>query len=234
MTRVGLIEDNEDLRDDMAFQLSSAGFVIALQGDGRDIDAQLQVDPCDLLVLDLGLPAEDGLSIAQRLRERYPALGIVMVTARGAIDARVDGLVAGADAYLVKPVDIRELVAVLRSVERRTGLAQEPETRAEIPASWRLYLRSLTLCSPSGNMVVVTPREAALLAALAEAGSTPATRRQLVQILGESDPDADERRLEVAVSRLRQKIGEADPGAEVIRAVRNQGYLFTAPLRVDA
>ena len=96
MTRVGLIEDNLDYRAEVAFHLQRNGFEIALENDGTSIDTQLAACPCDLLVLDLGLPVEDGLVIARRLRQQQPGLGIVMLTARGSLDDRLAGLEEGA------------------------------------------------------------------------------------------------------------------------------------------
>ncbi len=129
MIRVGLVEDNLDFRAEVHFHLSRAGFAISLVSDGRDLDDQLQCHPCDLLVLDLGLPTEDGRAIATRLRLSHPGVGIVMLTARGALTDRLDGLERGADAYLVKPVDMRELAVTLRSVHRRLGANHTPPRR---------------------------------------------------------------------------------------------------------
>lgn len=226
--RIGLIEDNEDFRAEVAFHLGRAGFEIVFQSDGRDIDALFSQSACDLLVLDLGLPGEDGLGVAKRLRAADPKLRIVMLTARGATQARIIGLSEGADAYLVKPVDMRELVAVLQSLERR--LPEIPSDASE--PGWALDRRALLLQAPSGDMIAITAREAAILELLAQTGNAVTSRTQLVQVLVQSYPDSDERRLEVAISRLRQKIGSDACGAPLIRSVRNQGYTFTAPILI--
>lgn len=229
--RVGLIEDNADYRTEVAFHLRRAGFEIVLESDGIGIDAQFANCPWDLLVLDLGLPVEDGLVIARRLRQQHPSLGIVMLTARGSLDDRLAGLEEGADAYLAKPVDMRELVAVIQSVQRRLAgsVQEEPASRR-----WVLYSSMLRLMSPDGHAVSLSVNELELLKLLGEAKGAPVSRPSLARALGYPNPDFDDRRLEVAFSRLRQKIEAAEPHSAVIRAARGQGYLFAAPLMIFA
>lgn len=226
--RIGLIEDNVDFREEVAFHLKRAGFTIALACNGRDIDRQLASTPCDLLVLDLGLPWEDGLAITRRLRASQSGLGIVMLTARGSLEDRLLGLQEGADAYLVKPVDMRELVAVVESVQRR--LAQTVPSQP--PSGWNLDLASLKLLSPDGMVVMLTANERDLLKVLADAVPAPASRRNLAIALGHFELDFDDRRLEVAFSRLRQKIETATTAKNILRSARGKGYVFAAPLTV--
>lgn len=228
MIRIGLIEDNLDYRAEVAFHLRRGGFEIALESDGVDLDAQLADCPCDLLLLDLGLPAEDGLLIARRLRRQQPGLGIVMLTARSGLDDRLAGLEEGADAYLVKPVDMREMIATLRSVLRRLA----PSAQAELAApAWTLLPAALTLRSPDGHLISLTAMELDLLKCLAAAAPEPAGREALAAAIGHVHPDFDDRRIEVAFSRLRRKI-EVPAGnpAPLIRALRHRGYVFAAPI----
>jgi DNA-binding response OmpR family regulator len=227
--RVGLIEDNADYRTEVVFHLRQAGLEVVLENDGIGIDAQLANCPCDVLVLDLGLPVEDGLVIARRLRQQRPGLGIVMLTARGSLDDRLTGLEEGADAYLVKPVDMRELVATLHSVQRRLA-ANSTATETNF-SQWTLHPLTLTLISPEGQAIKVSVNELELLRKLGATHGAPVSRRELAQALGYTNPDFDDRRLEVAFSRLRQKIEAAQPGSTVIRAARGQGYLFAASLQ---
>ena len=227
MTRIGLIEDNADYRTEVAFHLDRAGFAIALQSDGGDIDAQLAASPCDLLVLDLGLPVEDGLVIARRLRRQNTGLGIVMLTARGSLDDRLAGLEEGADAYLVKPVDMRELVATLHSVLRRLTVATSPSE------AWSLNRNTLSLTTPSGDDVAVTATEMDLLKCLTAAAPEPVSREALAAAMGHPEFDFDYRRLEVIFSRLRKKIETATTSESPIRAARGRGYVFAAPVRLS-
>jgi two-component system OmpR family response regulator len=226
MTRIGLVEDNLDYRAEVAFHLKRHGFEIALESDGTGIDEHLAASPCDLLVLDLGLPVEDGLVIARRLRQQQPGLGIVMLTARGSLDDRLAGLEKGADAYLVKPVDMRELVATLQSVQRRlAGMAPPAQT-------WTLLPDSLSIYAPAGETIAVTATEMDLLKCLVEIAPEPASRETLAAVMGHPEPDFDYRRLEVAFSRLRKKIETATMGESPIRAARGRGYVFAAPVRL--
>jgi len=226
MTRVGLVEDNLDYRAEVAFHLRRAGFEIALESDGVGIDAQLADSPCDLLVLDLGLPVEDGLVIARRLRRRQPGMGIIMLTARGSLDDRLSGLEEGADAYLVKPVDMRELVGTLHSVQRRLTAA------APLSEAWSLAPDTLSIRSPAGEAIALTATELDLLKCLAAAAPKPVAREALAAAMGHPEPDFDYRRLEVAFSRLRKKIETASAGESPIRAARGRGYVFAAPVRL--
>ena len=226
MTRIGLIEDNLDYRTEVAFHLRRAGFDVALESDGVGIDAQLAACPCNLLVLDLGLPVEDGLVIAHRLRQRQPGLGIVMLTARGSLDDRLAGLEEGADAYLVKPVDMRELVATLQSVQRRLAAAVLPSE------AWSLAPDTLSIRSPAGEAVELTATEMDLLKCLAAAAPEPVSREVLAAAMGHPEFDFDYRRLEVAFSRLRKKIETATTSDSPIRAARGRGYVFAAPVRL--
>lgn len=226
MNRVGLIEDNLDYRAEVAFHLRRNGFEIALESDGTGLDLQRLGTLCDLLVLDLGLPLEDGFVIARRVRTQHPALGIVMLTARGGLDDRLTGLKDGADAYLVKPVDMRELVATLQAVQRRLGTV-EPN----VAVNWTLVPAMLSLRSPVGEVISLTAMELTLLTCLAAAAPQPVGREALAAAMGFTNPDFDTRRLEVAFSRLRSKIEALAPSSEpVIRALRHRGYLFAAPI----
>lgn len=223
MIRITVVEDNADLLDDIVFNLEHEGFVVAGVGNGVALDAHLAVNDTDILVLDLNLPGEDGLSIARRLRRARPAMGIVMLTARCALDDRIAGLESGADTYLGKPVDMRELAAALRSLGRRLGLAEGD--------CWRLNALQLRLDSPSGRALALSGLECSILGALADARGHKASRRSLIEALGADFLAYDERRLEALISRLRRKLAEGDGGETPLRAVRGQGYAFAAPLR---
>lgn len=228
MTRVGIVEDNLDYRAEVAFHLRRAGFDIALEGDGADIDKQLAACPCDLLVLDLGLPVEDGLVIARRLRRQHPGLGIIMLTARGSLEDRLTGLEVGADTYLVKPVDMRELAATLHSVRRRLTVT------APLTEAWSLKPNTSSIHSPADEAVTLTATEMDLLKCLAAAAPEPVSREALAAAMGHPEPDFDYRRLEVAFSRLRRKIETASARKSPIRAARGRGYVFAATIRLVA
>lgn len=233
MIRIGLIEDNIEYRDNLAFFLRREGFDIAFECDGHEIDRTLAQHPCELILLDLGLPDEDGLAIARRLRTQQPSLGIVMLTARGSLDERVSGMREGADAYLVKPVDFRELMAVLKSLLRRLDAgAKTMESPTEAPPVWRLLPAQLQLVPPEGSPIKLTGREAKLLGHMVQTYPHPASRQVLIDSSDAVLTPLDFRHLEVALSRLRKKIQEAT-GQGLILASRSEGYLFGAPIWLD-
>jgi DNA-binding response OmpR family regulator len=226
MTRIGLIEDNIDYRDNLAFFLRREGFEIVFESDGHEIDHTLAQHPCDLILLDLGLPDEDGLSIARRLRKEHPALGIVMLTARGSLGDRLAGLNEGADAYLVKPVDMLELAATLTAVQRRLTVT------APLAEAWVLLVDTLTIRSPAGEVISLTVTETELLKTLASAAPKLVSRDQLSVAMGRTAYDEQHRWVEVTFSRLRKKIETGTASEAPIRAARGQGYVFAAPIRV--
>ncbi len=241
MIRIGLIEDNIEYRDNLAFFLRREGFDIAFVCDGHAIDHTLTEHPCDLILLDLGLPDEDGLAIARRLRTHQPTLGIVMLTARSSLDDRVSGMREGADAYLVKPVDFSELMAVLKSLMRRldiVAMSAEKPVKPTAPPSpetsniWRLRPAQLQLSPPQGPPIKLTGREAKLLGHMVRAYPHPVSRQVLVESSEPPVTSLDSRNIEVSLSRLRKKI-KAATGQSLILASRNEGYLFGAPIRVD-
>lgn len=221
---IALVEDNERLRTELAFHLSHAGYAVASLADAAALDAHLASQPCRLLILDLGLPDEDGLSICERLRRTRPDLGIVMLTARGMAHHRLAGLRGGADGYLVKPARTEELLLVIANLLRRLGPVT-PDFPLPAPA-WRLDARRLMAITPAGNALLLTRMESQLLQALRRSAPDAAGRRQLVEALGGNYLDFDEHRLEVAISRLRGKLARAWPHGPAIRTVRGVGYLL--------
>lgn len=225
MVSIGIVEDNSEFREELAFQLSSSGFEVAFEDNGNNVDAKLSAHPCDILLLDLGLPKEDGTEIAQRIRKKNPHIGIVMVTARSTMTDKLEGLNLGADAYLIKPINIEELIATIYSLCRRLHPNQGNESIDQ--QGWELHLHTLRLTAPNGQEVKVTPREMQLLHCLASSSHKPVARKDLVASIGDHwDHGYDPRRLEVAFSRIRKKIEAVYSGEPVIRSARNLGYVF--------
>lgn len=223
---IAIVEDNEDLRTELVFHLECAGYSATGLPHGIALEHHLAHQPCRLVLLDLGLPGEEGLSICQRLRATRPELGVVILTARAMARDRLSGLQGGADAYLVKPTPPEELLAVIANLLRRLpaiGLAAQ----AVGDRSWVYCSRTVELTAPNGRAVPLTHAEGRLLEALLLRAPRPARRRELVEALGGRYLDFAEHRLEVAISRLRRKIMQAMPGAEPIRAARGIGYLLT-------
>lgn len=232
MIHVALVEDNPDLREEVAFHLSRAGHAVTGLPDGLALDAHLASSPVDVLILDLGLPGEDGLAIAERLRRARPQLPIAMLTARGQVEDRVLGLKTGADIYLVKPVDMRELSAVVESLYRRLQRDPGPAGSLADTALWRLDAYTMELRSPAQESVMLTPTEFSLLRELAQAAPEPVLRTRLAAAIGHPEPDFDYRRLETAMSRLRKKIDARCSEGGALRSARNVGYVFAAPIEL--
>jgi len=219
--RVVLVEDNDDLREEILFQLEMQGLAARGARDAPALDALLAEQRCDILVLDLNLPGEDGFSIARRLCDP-PRLGIIMLTARDAIDDKLQGFDDGADLYLVKPVDRRELTACIRVLFRRVAPA-EPAAR-----TWQLSIAHRALLAPDGRTLPLTGQELRVLQFLAEQSGATRSRADLVRVLGIDFMQAPEGRTNTVISRLRQKLADFDPDLRIL-AWRNLGYSYVGP-----
>ncbi len=220
--RLILVEDNHEYRDILAAGLRHCGHDVCDVADAEAMDIALQEYAVDVLILDLGLPGEDGLAIARRVLSQYRKdLGIVMVTARGRIEERVMGLDTGADYYFVKPVDILELDAALRSLQRRI--------RGKRNSRWRFNATTATLTTPNNHCMNLTAQECILLRSLLKTPGENVPRREILQALRQPEDLYGDMRLETMISRLRRKSRSVDPQAELpVRARHNLGYAFLA------
>lgn len=219
--RVILVDDEEDFRIPVARFLTRAGMTVAGVDSVEALETLLETDAADVIILDVNLPGESGLDAVHRLRRRTSA-GLIMVTARSDVEDRVTGLDRGADGYLGKPVDLRELAASIRNLARRLEQPSEPE-------AWVFDGRAWTLTTPEGQAVTLTQTECLLVAALVEQAGEPVARDILADAVGLKLRDGEDRRLDVVVSRLRAKVRAV--GALPIRAVRNVGYVFPLPVQ---
>jgi len=213
--RVLLAEDDAMIGAAVRDRLRGQGFAVDWVRDGRAADAALTGDVYDLLLLDLGLPGREGLAVLKALRGRGSTLPVVILTARDAVDDRVAGLDAGADDYVVKPFDLKELEARLRAVlRRRAGSASSVIEHGRL---------SLDLASHelrrAGVLVPVSPREFALLHALLERPGRILSRAQLEERLYGWGEEVGSNVVEVHIHSLRRKLG-----ADLIRNVRGVGY----------
>lgn len=233
MIRIVVVEDEEALREEIVFSLNLSGFEAVGVGDGVALDRHLETAGCNIVVLDVGLPGEDGFSIAARLRVTH-AVGIIMLTAHGQVDDRVRGLKTGADVYLVKPADMRELAATAESLFRRIEpLAQPQATSGEATDNWVFDPVKWTLYSPAGVPMTLTSTEYRFIATLVEKPGEPVPREEIVASLGHNYAYFDNHRLDSLMTRLRRKC-EAELGVPLpIKTVHARGYFFTAPLTVS-
>lgn len=182
----------------------------------------------DLALIDINMPGEDGLSLARHLRERYPKIAIVMLTSASTVLDRIVGLEMGADDYVPKPFDPRELLARIKSVLRRTSAANRAELGAARVRIGRcvLDLTAGRLTDAEGNEVPMSPLEFDLLKALAEHPNHALSRERILNLSQQRDWDPFDRSVDLRVMRLRKKI-EPDPEhPRYIRTVRNEGYVF--------
>jgi two-component system phosphate regulon response regulator OmpR len=229
-TKILVVDDDARLRDLLNRYLTEQGFSVRAVADGNDMNRQLARERYDLMVLDLMLPGEDGLSICRRLRGGNEIMPIIMLTAKGDDVDRIVGLEVGADDYLPKPFNPRELIARIQAVLRRRPPAPPPgapSAGTEIiefgPFRFNLATRSLTRHDED---VPLTTGEFALLRVLAQHPRTPLSRDKLMEFARGREFGAFDRSIDVQISRLRRLI-ESDPGNPVfIQTVWGFGYVF--------
>ena len=231
---IAVVDDEAATREMVGDYLTLHGFSAILCDGGRSLRAQLARQTPDLIILDLNMPEEDGLSIVRDLKARS-AIPIIMLTATASAIDRVVGLELGADDYLPKPCELRELVARVRSVLRRAQ-AQAPVPTVAPPAEdgsrnvrfgtkW-LELDALRLRDDDGVEQALTRSEFDLLKAFADHPKRALSRERLLDLADARDPDAFDRAIDVRINRIRKKI-EPDPAnPRFIRTVRGLGYVF--------
>lgn len=222
---VAIVEDEPVLREELAFQLGHLGFAVEAFESASQLYRYLAASRAPLVVLDIGLDGEDGLSVCKYLRAHDRRMGIVFVTARALRDQRLEGLQAGADAYLVKPIDIDELALVLRRLaEKSSWPAVERRAASDQGPRWLLEEASCELLAPNEITVSLTLTEMRLLQALMAAASKTCSHAQLGVALGIHPDELDKHRVEVIVSRLRSKITRATGLAAPLHTDRSLGY----------
>lgn len=229
--RIAVVEDNRDLLDTTVEFLQAKGYAAWGAESAEGFYRRLAIDPVEVLVLDIGLPGEDGIQVAQQLRA-LPQLTVIIVSARDAVDDRLAGLRAGADRYLVKPVDLAELAANIDAVcRRRVASTSETDLRpsTEAIAPWRLIQQDWRLHAPNGAAIVLTAREFTLLLALIERRGETLLRREIAaKLFSAHAPNLNER-LDVLLARLRKKALSALGQPLPVKTVHLVGYAFTAP-----
>lgn len=229
-TRVLVVDDDRRLRDLLTQFLSGQGFAVRSVADGRAMDEALGAEGADLIVLDLMLPGEDGMSICRRLRARGDRTPIIMLTAKGDDADRIAGLDTGADDYLAKPFNPRELVARMNAVLRRVAPEVPPGAPADsdVPirfGPFELHLGKRRLCR-DGVPLPLTSGEFALLKALATHPGTTLSRERLMELARGREIGMLERTIDVQVSRLRKLIEDDPSHPRFLQTVWGHGYVF--------
>lgn len=228
------VEDDPEIRSLVGDFLGANGFRVSVARDGREMDRVLHVSRIDLLILDIMLPGEDGLSLCRRVRGEG-TMPVIMLTARGSEIERVVGLEMGADDYLTKPFSTHELLARIRAILRRTqALPATPNASRTSVLSfdgWVLNLGSRRLQAADGTRVPLTGAEFDLLVAFCEHPNLVLTREQLLDLTKGRAATVFDRSVDIQVSRLRRKIENDPRDPTLIQTVRAGGYIFTAEVR---
>jgi len=233
-TKILVVDDDLRLRDLLNRYLTEQGFSVRAVADAADMNRQLARERYDLMVLDLMLPGEDGLSICRRLRGSDETMPIIMLTAKGDDVDRIVGLEVGADDYLAKPFNPRELVARIQAVLRRRPAPQppgapSPDTQVAHFGDFTFNLATRTL-TRKGEDVPLTTGEFALLKVLVQHPRAPLSRDKLMELARGREYEVFDRSIDVQILRLRRKI-ESDPAQpRYIRTERGAGYLFGVPV----
>ncbi len=226
-----LVEDDAEIGALISRYLGANQISVTSVANGAAMDEALSQNDYDLVLLDLNLPGEDGLSICRRLR-RESTVPIVIVTAQGEDVDKIVGLEMGADDYVAKPFNPRELLARIRAVLRRVvGVRPDnPETARQIYrfSGWRVDVTAREVIAPSGSRVAMTAAEFDLLYALCEHPNRVLTRDQLIGLTHGPVEGPQERSIDTLISRLRQKMENDLRSPRMIQTVRSEGYMFSA------
>jgi two-component system phosphate regulon response regulator OmpR len=223
-----IVDDEADLREVLEEYFVAHGYTVLSAENAAAARARAAEHPVDVALLDIAMPGEDGLSLARHLRERYRSLAVIMLTSAGAVVDRIVGLEVGADDYVTKPFDPRELLARVKSVLRRTSTGSSAELGAERVRIGRCTLdrAARRLTDEAGQEVPMSPLEFTLLKALSEHPNRVLSRERILNLSGHNDWDPFDRSVDLRILRLRKKIEPNPQHPQYIRTVRNEGYVF--------
>ncbi|MDJ0948581.1 MAG: response regulator [Alphaproteobacteria bacterium] len=236
--RIVVVDDEPEIRDMLGEYLTKQGYEVDLAADGPALRALVETVTPDVVLLDINLPGEDGLSLARWLRE-HQEIGVIMVTAAGDVVDRIVGLEIGADDYMAKPFDLREVRARIRSVLRRIERSREAQAEivdhaAEAPPTPRrvrfgrclLDLESHSLIDEDGNEQPLTAMEFDLLETFARHPNQVLNRDQLLDLAHNRDWEPFDRSIDIRIARIRRKIEHDPKKPAAIKTIRGVGYMF--------
>jgi two-component system, OmpR family, response regulator len=234
MQRILIVDDDDEIRSLLGQFLMNHGFVAEVAASGAEMDTRLRGGRFDLLLLDVMLPDEDGFSLCRRVRQDH-RIPIIMLTGAAETTDRIVGLEIGADDYVTKPFDARELLARIRAVIRRSATRGRagPGDLTLTFGGWRLDIVRRELRSTDHTLTPLSGAEFALLVTFAQHPQRVLTREQLIDLSRGRGYEAFDRSIDVQVSRLRRKIEEDPSDPEIIRTVRNVGYIFAASVEAS-
>ncbi|HRP85910.1 MAG TPA: response regulator [Gammaproteobacteria bacterium] len=224
-----VVDDDEVVREMLRDYFSRQGFEVRLAGSAAEARSMLDAGTPQLVFLDVGLPGEDGLSLARHIREKLD-IPIVMISGAGEALDRIIGLEVGADDYVTKPFDPRELLARVKSIMRRyqrapEALEERPAERVRIPG-FELDLASRRLFRADGEELILTRMEFDLLQVFVEHPNRVLSRDQILNMTQNRDWDPFDRSIDIRVARLRRKLEDSPDSPVLIRTVRGVGYMF--------
>jgi two-component system, OmpR family, response regulator len=224
-----IVDDDREISSLLAEYLQRNGYQTHVAADGKAMARQMEQVRVDLIVLDLNLPGEDGLTLCRNLRA-HSSVPVVMLTARGDSVDRILGLEMGADDYLPKPFEPRELLARIRSVLRRTQ-SLPPNMQEDAPsqvrfADWTMDFTARHLLTRDGVVVALSGAEYRLLKIFLDHANRVLSRDQLLNLTQGRDADPFDRSIDLQISRLRQKLGDDARSPQIIKTVRNEGYVL--------
>jgi two-component system OmpR family response regulator len=232
--KILMVEDDPDVRRELESYLRDHGYAVESAGDGKAMREMIARTRFELVIMDLNLPGEDGLTLTQEIR-RSSEIPVIMLTGRRETLDRVLGLELGADDYVTKPFDLRELLARVKSVLRRYAAAREAGAEAAVSTvefeGWRLDLHSRGLTAPDGREVELTTAEFNLLEAFVKSPKRTLDRDYLLDRVHGRDWAPYDRSIDNLVHRLREKIGDDARHPKMIKSVRGVGYLFARDVR---
>lgn len=233
LPHVLVVDDDAEIGALLSRYLGGQGLRVSVAGDGAQLRAAMREQAIDLVLLDLGLPDEDGLSLMRDLRAQWQG-PVIIISGRGESVERIVGLELGADDYVTKPFDLRELLARIRSVLRRARPAPEAATASTRGFEFeglRLDMPTRRLSNRHGDAIALTAGEFDLLLALLQRPHQVLTRDQLMNAVHGRDAGPFDRAIDVQIGRLRRKL-EGDPAdPQMIKSVRGAGYLFAAAVK---
>jgi two-component system OmpR family response regulator len=228
-----VVDDDAEIRSLLREYLQKNGYRVTAVADGKGLWAATTTAHPDLVVLDLMLPGEDGFSLCRTLRARS-SVPVIMLTARGEETDRIVGLEMGADDYLAKPFNPRELLARIKSVLRRARSLPEnlaPEKASAFRfAGWTLDVATRNLTAPDSVVVPMSGTEYRLLRIFLEHPGRVLTREQLIDLMISREAATFDRAIDVQVSRLRHRLRDDAREPAIIKTLRSQGYVFAAPV----
>lgn len=226
------VDDDQRLCRLIKRYLEHGGYEVVCAFSGDDLEAQLKSEQFSLLLLDIMLPGKDGFTLAQEIRT-VSDIPIIFLTAKANINDKVSGLEIGADDYITKPFEEKELLARVQSVLRRTKSNSTPHSiKAQAHfAGWKLNLLNQTLSSPDGNRVDITSSEYRLLSALVSKPNTTIRREEILNMISGREWTPLDRSADMAISKLRKKIEQNPQKPELIRTIRNKGYQLSSTVQ---